>query len=348
MAKHVRKYQMRPIPREISETGGYSAQFLQGEEGTVDAYDEVMPGTIEKSGVKVSADVGKILTKQFLLDCVAYVARTGKTLIVAGVFVIRLAIRGSYRNKDSQVKASNVRISVYLLNEARPLFTFTLSNALEGKTLLLTSATTPGSPYKHVVQGGEVLINGQYTMILEGDKVTASVKGTDGMTFAAECEVLESDDSHILVQMPADFNDPALVGKEITFTVESRCGDPDAGTQTKSTTATLDKGEVAPPEPEVTDVASEGHEGEIVIGTPFAAIGSGLDAFDPETGSVKVKWSQGGVAKDAEIEPAEVTATKMSFAFPDALVGVPVDTELTFEITFDETVKTKGSKLVEE
>ena len=347
MTKHIRKYQMRPIPREISETGGYSAQFLQGEEGTVDAYEEVMPGTIEKSGVKVSADVGKILTKQFFLDCVNYVARTGKTLVVAGVFVIRLSIRGSYQNKDSQVKASNVRISVYLLNEARPLFTFSLSNALEGKTLLLTSATTPGSPYKHVVQGAEVLINGQYTKILEGDKVKASVKGTDGMTFEAECEVLESDDSHVLVQMPADFNDPALVGKEITFTVESRCGDPDAGTQTKSTVATLDKGEVAPPEPTVTDVSSEGHTNEIVNGTPFAANGTGLGAFDAEGHNAKVKWTQGSEEKETEIVATAVTPTKISFEFPDALVGVPVDTELTFEITFGETLKTKGSTLVD-
>ena len=337
---------MRPIPKEISETGGYSAQFLQGEEGTVDAYDEVMPDTIEKSGVKVSADVGKVLTKRFLLDCVSYVARTGKTLVVAGVLVIRLAIRGSYKNKDSQVKASNVRISVYLLNEAKPLFTFSLSNALEGKTLLLTSATTPGSPYKHVVQGAEVLINGQYTKILEGDKVTASVKGTDGMTFAAECEVLESDDSHILVQMPADFNDPALVGKEITFTVESRCGDPDAGTQTKSTTATLDKGEVAPPEPEVTDVACEGHTGEIVMGLPFAAKGSNLSWGEGDT--AKVKWLEDGEAKETSIEPAEATSEKLSFEFPAGLAQVPLDTELTFEFTFGETLKTKGSKLVGE
>ena len=98
----------------------------------------------------------------------------------------------------------------------------------------------------------------------------------------------------------------------------------------------------------VDDIASEGHEGEIVSGTAFAAKGSGLDAFDAEGGdTVKVKWTQGGEDKEATIEPAEVTGEKMSFEFPDALVGVPVDTELTFEITFGETVKTKGSKLVE-
>ena len=100
--------------------------------------------------------------------------------------------------------------------------------------------------------------------------------------------------------------------------------------------------------PTVDDIASEGHEGEIVSGTAFAAKGSGLDAFDAEAGdTVKVKWTQGGEDKEATIAPAEVTAAKMSFEFPDALVGVPMDTELTFEITFGSGVKTKGSKLVE-
>ena len=99
----------------------------------------------------------------------------------------------------------------------------------------------------------------------------------------------------------------------------------------------------------VDDIASEGHEGEIVSGTAFAAKGSGLDAFDAEGGdTVKVKWTQGGEEKEAEIAPAEIAADKLSFEFPDALVGVPMDTELTFEITFGETVKTKGSTLVEE
>ena len=98
----------------------------------------------------------------------------------------------------------------------------------------------------------------------------------------------------------------------------------------------------------IDDIASEGREGEIVSGTAFAAKGSGLDAFDAEAGdTVKVKWSQGGEDKEATIAPAEVTGEKMSFEFPDALVGVPVDTELTFEITFGETLKTKGATLVE-
>ena len=98
----------------------------------------------------------------------------------------------------------------------------------------------------------------------------------------------------------------------------------------------------------VDDIASEGHEGEIVSGTAFAAKGSGLDAFDAEGGdTVKVKWTQGGEEKEAEIAPAGIAADKLSFAFPDALVGVPMDTELTFEITFGEVHRTKDATLVD-
>ena len=99
----------------------------------------------------------------------------------------------------------------------------------------------------------------------------------------------------------------------------------------------------------VDDIASEGHEGEIVSGTAFAAKGSGLDAFDAEGGdTVKVKWTQGGEEKEAEIAPADIAADKLSFAFPDALVGVPMDTELTFEITFGDIHRAKGTTIVGE
>ena len=63
--------------------------------------------------------------------------------------------------------------------------------------------------------------------------------------------------------------------------------------------------------------------------------------------TVKVKWTQGGEEKEAEIAPADIAADKLSFEFPDALVGVPMDTELTFEITFGETIKRKDTTLVD-
>ena len=345
--KRVKKYQMVKIPDAISELGGYSARFLGDESGTTDAFDEVLPGTIERSGVKVSAEVAKVVTTRFLLDCVDYVARTGETLVVNGVLMIRLSIRGSYKNKDSQAKTDNVHVSVFLLNEAKPKMVFSMSNANEGKTLMLYTATTPDSELNHVVQGATVDINGRYTKMLDGDKVTASVKVSSTETVAAVCPILSSDDSHISVQLPPDFNDPRLIGKEIVFEVEGRCGDPDAGTQTKKVTATLDEGDTPPPPtpPNVTKVASEGKDG-IVKGQGYAAEGENL--FWREGCKTTVRWTESGEAKSVEVVPTEATPTKLTFDAEEAFDAIPDNTELTYEFDFDGEVVEKKSLILAE
>ena len=331
--KRVKKYQMVKIPDAISELGGYSARFLGDESGTTDAYDEILPGTIEKTGLKTSTDVARAVTTQFFLDCIDYVAKTGETLVVPGVLMIRLSIRGSFKNKDSQAKTDNVHVSVFLLNEAKPKMVFSMSNANEGKTLMLYTATTPDSELNHVVQGATVDINGRYTKLLDGDKVSAAVKVSSTETVEAECAVVSSDDSHIVVQLPSEFNDPRLVGKEIVFTVEGRCGDPDAGTQTKKVTATLDEGDTPPPPtpPNVTKVASEGKDG-IVKGEGYAAEGENL--FWNENCHTTVRWTESGEAKSVEVVPTEATSTKLTFDAEDAFDAIPDNTELTFEFAF--------------
>ena len=333
--KRIKKYQMVKIPEAISELGGYSARFLGDESGTTDAYDEILPGTIEKTGLKTSADVARAVTTQFLLDCIDYVAKTGETLVIPGVLMVRLSIRGSFKNKDSQAKTDNVHVSVFLLNEARPKMVFSMSNANEGKTLMLYTATTPNSELNHVVQGATVDINGRYTKLLEGDKVSASVKVSSSETVEAVCPVLSSDDSRISVQLPSEFNDPRLVGKEIVFEVEGRCGDPDAGTQTKKVTAMLDKGDTPPPPtpPNVTKVATEGKDG-IVKGRSFVAEGENL--FWNENCKTTVRWTQGGEAKFVEVVPTGVTETALAFDAEEAFVDIPDSTELDFEFDFGE------------
>ena len=69
--------------------------------------------------------------------------------------------------------------------------------------------------------------------------------------------VIESAEDHIDATLPAAFNGDEFIGREITFKVEGRCGDPEAGTQTKSITATLDKGADGP---KITHVVCEGYE----------------------------------------------------------------------------------------
>ena len=91
-------------------------------------------------------------------------------------------------------------------------------------------------------------------------------------------------------------------------------------------------------------MATEGADG-IIKGAAFAAVGSHLTFGAGD--KVKVKWMQGGEEKEIEITPTDTTPEKMSFDFPDALMSVPVDTELTFEFSLGEAVREKDTTLIE-
>ena len=191
------------------------------------------------------------------------------------------------------------------------------------------------------------LIHGQhrfrvagFNMELTDEGATAYLLNGMGTTFPLTIDEVKS--KQLFIAHTADL----LEAGDYKLVVKSRAGDAEGPLQTAFRRVKYLR--VVDP-PTVDDIASEGHEGEIVSGTAFAAKGSGLDAFDAEGGdTVKVKWTQGGEDKEAEIAPADIAADKLSFAFPDALVGVPMDTELTFEITFGETIKRKDTTLVEE
>ena len=193
-------------------------------------------------------------------------------------------------------------------------------------------------PY-NLIHGKHVFRVAGVNMVLDDVGATVYLTDKNGVTY--EVVVDEVISKQLFKGHTANLLQPG----DYKLVVKSRAGDAEGPLQTAFRRVKyLD---VADPIT-VDDIASEGHEGEIVSGTAFAAKGSGLDAFDAEAGdTVKVKWSQGGEDKEATIAPAEVTAAKMSFEFPDELVGVPVDTELTFEITFGETLKTKGATLVD-
>ena len=192
----------------------------------------------------------------------------------------------------------------------------------------------------NLIHGKHVFRVAGFNMELTDEGATAYLLNGMGVTFPLVIDEVISKQlfkAHTAELLPA--GDYKLV-------VKSRAGD--AGGPLQTAFRRVKYMRVIDP-PTVNDIASEGHEGEIVSGTAFAAKGSGLDAFDAEAGdTVKVKWTQGGEEKEAEIAPADIAADKLSFEFPDALQDVPMDTELTFEITFGETVKTKDTTLVEE
>ena len=194
-------------------------------------------------------------------------------------------------------------------------------------------------PY-NVIHGKHVFRVAGFNMVLTDEGAGAKLVDSRGIEY--ELVIDEVVSKQLFKAHTAELLEPG----DYKLVVKSKAGDAEGPLQTAFRRVKY----LAVGDPIVVDdIASEGHEGEIVSGTAFAAKGSGLDAFDAEGGdTVKVKWTQGGEEKEAEITPADIAADKLSFDFPDALVGVPMDTELTFEITFGDTIKRKDATLVEE
>ena len=238
-------------------------------------------------------------------------------------------------------------IRAQLLADAEKLIDASFTNVNTGIGVKLDNVTWIGAKsVQNVIKtGSDFAAYGRHMeFIADGESPDTAWIELNGTTY--DLTNKGSDVSRAVFGYPA-----ALAGIEpgtqVMFWMKSRGGIADGQVYTSKKLVTVIAGDT-PTGPTVDDIASEGHEGEIVSGTAFAAKGSGLDAFDAEAGdTVKVKWTQGGEDKEALIDPADIAADKLSFEFPDALVGVPMDTELTFEITFGETLKSKGSKLVE-
>ena len=273
-----KKYKMKAISSAFSEKGGYSAQFVS-DGYTIDARKEILPDTIKENGVQVGEGVAWDLIQSFLKNCAARAAATGETVTVGSLISFGLAIRGWFANKDSKASKENVRVTATLLNDLRPTVVFSMSNDIDGFTLLLTTVMSDGCALGHVKQAAKFRINGKYLQLLEGDKVTASAKNAAGDTVEAECAVIESAEDHIDATLPAAFDGEEFIGREIAFKVEGRCGDPEAGTQTKSIEAILDKGDITAPKSSIVRVVCEGHESDPDIlfdGGAVTIEGSGL------------------------------------------------------------------------
>ena len=153
--------------------------------------------------------------------------------------------------------------------------------------------------------------------------------------------VIESAEDHIDATLPAAFDGDEFVGREITFKVEGRCGDPEAGTQTKTIEAILDKGEPSAPKSRITSVTSEGHESDVdrlFKGAAASVNGSALGRV--KSVRLDFKDTQGESWSDVygEAELA-VTDGKVTFADPvSRMEGVCMDASFTFDPSAGATV----------
>ena len=220
MGSRVKKYRMKAIPSAFSEKGGFSAQFI-GDGYSVDARTEILPSVITASGVQVGEGTAWELVTAFLKACAQRAANTGETVNVGSLVTFGLAIKGWYSNKDSKAAKDSVRVTATLLGDLKPTVAFSMSNALEGATLVLVTVMSDGCALGHVRQGAAFRINGKELVMLEGDTVTATLKTEGGETVTALCPISGSASDHIDATLPAVFSDAAFAGREVRFTVKS-------------------------------------------------------------------------------------------------------------------------------
>ena len=312
-----KKYKMMPISSNFTEKSGYRAQFV-GDGYSIDARKEILPAVIRSTGVQIGEGTAWDLIETFLKECAARSANSGETVTVGSLLTFALSIHGWFANKDSKADKDNVRVSARLLNDLKPTVAFSMSNDLDGLTLTLYTVMSDGCQIGHVRQGAAFRINGKHLTLVEGDKVTASAKNAEGETIEAECTVLDSADDHIDATLASAFNDKALANREIVFKVEGRCGDPDAGTQTKTIAATLDDNGV--PAPVVTNYVNQGREGDVTDANEiFYNAGDAVFSGSNLAGaSVRITSDVNDSVIDIKSEKLTVTDTELRIAF-DAL-----------------------------
>ena len=323
----------------MKEVAPYTGSYISKETIKLAAF---IPEIAKKCGLP-AIQVQAILTGAF--DIIGELEQESLVRIHTDVGTICGVITGSFPTADAAFDTERNALELALrLDEAIHLALADVVPAIvtdESLTKLrvdnVMDLTTP-KPY-NLIHGQNRFRVAGFNMVLDDEGAVAFVQNALGATFDLVIDEVVS--KQLFVAHTAQLLEPG----DYKLVVKSRAGDAEGPLQSD-----FRKVKYLHIEDPITidDIASEGREGEIVSGTAFSAKGSGLDAFDAEAGdTVKVKWSQGGEDKEATIAPAEVTAAKMSFEFPDELVSVPVDTELTFEITFGETLKTKGATLVE-
>ena len=260
MGNRVKKYRMKSIPAKFSEKGGFSAQFVS-DGYSVDARTEILPAVISANGVQVGEGTAWDLVTSFLKSCVQRTANTGETVNVGSLLSFGLAIKGWYANKDSKDSKENVHVSTTLLGDLKPTVAFSMSNAVDGATLMLVTIMSEGCELGRIRQGAAFRINGKELRMLDGDTVTASLRTADGETVTAVCPITGSEADHIDATLPAAFSDAAFAGRTVRITVRGRCGDPEAGAQEKSIEATLEAGDTPTgPAPKITGAGTRGDD----------------------------------------------------------------------------------------
>ena len=230
-----KKYRMIPINDGFArKTGitGYYGKMIGIE--TVEAYENILPGSIDQCGVKMTPDIAKAVIDRFLLDCNNHLKKTSDSVKIGDVMMLKVATKGGAKAaKTDRLDKDDLRMVAVAL-QGKQTFDFDIQNEVEGVTIKIGSITgvTPGRAFDTFMAGENVRINGMNLTMLEGDYVEVSAM-VNGEEVKGRCEILESSADSILVTPHADI---ATVpgGTEVSFIVHGKGGDAEESQQTIS------------------------------------------------------------------------------------------------------------------
>jgi len=319
----IKKYKMMPISKKFSEKGGFTAQFV-GDGYSIDAVKDILPRIIAETGVKIGNGAAWDLISSFVKACAKHTSETGETVTVGSLLTFGLSIRGWYANQDSRADRDNVRVTASLLGDLRPAIEFSMSNDIEGVKLKVNTVRGATCALGHVKAGETFQLNGIGLNLIEGDTVTAFATTPDGETVEGVCTVTSSAEDRLDAILPDAFAAPSLVGRNVTITVTSHCGDAAATPADKSISAMIDASAAPAPEPTpagptvtaINDGTFYPSSGNIVTGENMRF------AADVPGAHVTVTDAEGHDAGARVITDAEVPVT-------DSRFGLVVEGDLT-------------------
>ena len=171
----------------------------------------------------------------------------------------------------------------------------------------------------NLIHGKHVFRVAGFNMELTDEGATAYLVNGMGVTFPLVI------DEVITKQLFKAHTAELLPAGDYKLVVKSRAGDAGGPLQTAFRRVKYLR---VVDQPTVDDIASAGHEGEIVKGEAFAATGEKLSWHEGD--SVTVSWFEAGETKSVTVTPKSTTPNRMEFDATDEFEPIPEGTELTF------------------
>ncbi len=310
-------YALFPISADFASIGGYVGQ-LKGR--TTYGTSRLIKETLRTKNITFDEKEFRSHLERLLDTAIELVVNNGVNVRIDGYLLFRPVLKGHFKDKTSSfdpAKKHKVVLDVTILKDMKiDTSNWSLHNVTEGVVVKVDGVSSVGMADKDkLTLGLDILIVGEpLALDLEGgDSVsyTCSQDGSDDRT--GTVTVVSSTNRGIICHWPSELG-ASTVGGTLTLTVHSRCGDPEAELQHKSTAAMTIVADDTPPtptptgdEPELERGYSEGEghsDGQIYPFYAFILKGVNLTGA-----AVKIGYVESGTPREETVPDEKLTVT---------------------------------------